>query len=209
MAARRPASGEQLNPGEPTTPRPAATVVVLRGGGEALEVLLLRRNPAARFMGGAWVFPGGAVEAGEGDGEASFRAAALREMREEAGLILPAPAALVRFARWITPPEISIRFETHFFLAPAPAGQEARADGQETVDARWFAPARALEAFEAGEIELVFPTVRTLEEIARFSSADEVLAWAAGREVLTVRPRIVQKGKVARVVLPGEPGYDT
>ena len=59
----RPAPGEELNPGRVTEPRQAATVILLRGGAERLEVLLVRRNPEARFMGGAWVFPGGAVDA--------------------------------------------------------------------------------------------------------------------------------------------------
>ena len=61
-------------------PRQAATVILLRGGEAALEVLLVQRNPAQRFMGGAWVFPGGAVDAGEGSGEDSHRAAAVREL---------------------------------------------------------------------------------------------------------------------------------
>jgi len=208
MQADRPPSGEELNPGAPTVPRLAATVVVLRGGTQALEVLLVKRNPAARFMGGAWVFPGGAVDPGDGDGDDALRAAALREMAEEAGLVLDDPASLVRFSRWITPPELRIRFDPHFFLAPAPAGQEARADGGETVDARWFHPARALEGFGDGEIELVFPTVRTLEQIASFASADALLAWARDRDVVATEPRIVREGEVARVALPGEPGYD-
>src|SRR5215207_509915 len=140
MDVHRPAPGEELNPGAPTEPRQAASVIVLRGGAEALEVLLLRRNPAARFMGGAWVFPGGAVDAGDGaegerdegasrlagetDLDSSHRIAAVREVEEEAGLRLPDPAALVKFSRWITPPQITIRYDTHFFLAPAPPGQE-------------------------------------------------------------------------------------
>src|ERR1051325_9925494 len=61
----RPAPGEELNTGAPTEPRPAATVIVLRGGDERLEVLLVQRNPGARFMPGAWVFPGGALDASE------------------------------------------------------------------------------------------------------------------------------------------------
>ena len=59
METDRTAPGEEFNPGEPTVPRQAATVIVLRGGADALEVLLLQRTPKARFMGGAWVFPGG------------------------------------------------------------------------------------------------------------------------------------------------------
>ena len=80
MDSDRPAPGEELNPGQETVPRPAATVIVLRGGADALEVLLVQRNPAARFMGGAWVFPGGAVEATEGTGDGALRAAAVREV---------------------------------------------------------------------------------------------------------------------------------
>jgi 8-oxo-dGTP pyrophosphatase MutT (NUDIX family) len=63
--AHGPEPGTILNEGEPTAPRQAATVVVLRGGAERLEVLLVQRTPKARFMGGAWVFPGGAVDAHE------------------------------------------------------------------------------------------------------------------------------------------------
>jgi 8-oxo-dGTP pyrophosphatase MutT (NUDIX family) len=196
----RPAPGEELNAGRATEPRQAATVIVLRGGAERLEVLLVQRNPQARFMGGAWVFPGGAVDAGE-----DHRAAGVREVREEAGLELT--GALVDFARWITPPQVRIRFDTLFFLAAAPAGAEPRPDGGETVDLRWFTPRDALAAHRAGEIALVFPTIKTLEQLSGFTSADELLAWAAGREVEPIEPQVVLEGEVARVVLPGEPGY--
>jgi 8-oxo-dGTP pyrophosphatase MutT (NUDIX family) len=205
----RPAPGEELNAGAPTVPRQAATVIVLRGGDATLDVLLVKRNPAARFMGGAWVFPGGAVDAADGTEDAAHRAAAVREVAEEAGLDLPDPDALVRFSRWITPAQVKIRYDTHFFLAPAPDGQEPRPDGGETVDARWYSPAGALEAYAAGEIELVFPTIRHLESLARFASATELLGWARGREVVAVEPRVVQEGEVARIVMPGEPGYET
>jgi 8-oxo-dGTP pyrophosphatase MutT (NUDIX family) len=177
-------------------------VILLRGGGERLEVLLVRRNPEARFMGGAWVFPGGAVDAGE-----DHRGAGIREVREEAGVALPDPSALVQFARWITPAQVRIRFDTLFFLAAAPDGAEPQPDGGETVDLGWFAPSEALAANERGEIELVFPTIKTLEQLAGFASADELLAWAEGREVDPIEPQVLVEGEVARVVLPGEPGY--
>jgi len=192
-----PEPGTILNTsGEPTEPRQAATVIVLRGGAERLEVLMVQRTPKARFMGGAWVFPGGAVDASEG-----HRRAAVREVEEEAGLTLPDPAALVPFARWITPPEVTVRFDTYFFLARAPEGQEAEPDGQETVDARWFEPARALEGGEAGDLLLVFPTIKNLERLARFSSTDELLQWASQHEVKPVEPRVVGTGEGARIVL--------
>src|SRR6059058_4994761 len=128
MEVPRPAPGEELNLGEPTPPRLAATVMLVRGGATGLEVLLVRRNPAARFMGGAWVFPGGAVDAGEGDDDAAHRAAGIREVAEEAGIELDDAGALVPFARWITPEQVRIRFDTWFYLAAAPPSQQARPD---------------------------------------------------------------------------------
>src|SRR6202161_461957 len=82
----RPAPGESYTPGPPTTPRQAASVILLRGGIDTLELLLVKRTPKARFMGGVWVFPGGAVDAQEGDGDQAHRAAAIRELREEAAI---------------------------------------------------------------------------------------------------------------------------
>src|SRR5919199_4706507 len=199
MQVDRPAVGEEIHDGPPTVPRQAATVILLRGGREALEVLLVRRNPSARFMPGAWVFPGGAVDAAEGEGDAAHRAAAVREAREEAGIELPDPDALVRFSRWITPRRLRIRYDTHFFLAPLPEGAEPRVDGGEVVDARWYTPSAALEAFRAGELELVFPTLKHLERLADFGSADELLAWAQGRAVEPVEPQVVLENEVARI----------
>lgn len=192
-----PEPGTLLNEsGDPTTPRLAATVVVVRGGAQRLEVLMVQRTPKAKFMGGAWVFPGGSVDPGE-----DLRAAAIREVVEEVEVTLPDPAALVPFARWITPPEVTIRFDTYFFLAPAPDGAEAKPDGSEIVDARWFAPARALEGSEAGELLMVFPTIKNLEVLARFDTSDALLAWASTHEVRPVQPRVEGQGEAARIVL--------
>jgi 8-oxo-dGTP pyrophosphatase MutT (NUDIX family) len=198
----RPAPGEELNTGAATQPRPAATVIVLRGGEERLEVLLVQRNPAARFMPGAWVFPGGAL-----DGSEDARTAGVREVAEEAGVTLPDPDALVAFSRWITPPEVRIRFDTLFLLAPAPPGAEPQPDGGETVGVGWHAPRDALAAYERGELELVFPTIKTLEQLSGFATATELLGWADGRTVEPIEPRVIVEGEVARIVLPGEPGY--
>jgi 8-oxo-dGTP pyrophosphatase MutT (NUDIX family) len=205
--SERPGPGEEYNDGEPVHPRQAATVILLRGGGEALEVLLVRRTPQARFMSGVWVFPGGAVDAEEGDGDEAHRAAALRELSEEAAIELEDPAALVKFSRWITPAEVKIRFDTHFFLAPLPEGQEPRIDGEECVDLGWFTPLAALDAYAAERIALVFPTIKHLEQLSDFDSVDALLDHARGREVLPVQPKVVLEGEVARILLPGEPGY--
>src|SRR3954449_3623639 len=117
MDVDRPGPGEELDlDAEPVRPRQAATVIVLRGGSDALEVLLVQRNPQARFMGGAWVFPGGAVDPGESDVQA-----AVRELREEASVDAD-PDLLVAFSRWITPAEVKVRFDTRFYVTPLPAG---------------------------------------------------------------------------------------
>ncbi len=205
--AERPAPGEEYNPGPPTTPRQAATVILLRGAERELELLLVKRNPAARFMGGVWVFPGGAVEQVEGTDDSAHRAAAVRELREEAGVALPDAAELVKFSRWITPDVVKTRFDTHFFLATLPAGQEAHVDGEECVEHRWFTPRGALDAYAAEQIALVFPTIKHLEQLSAFASATELLEHARGRTVEPVQPHIVLAGEVARVVLPGEPEY--
>ncbi len=205
--SERPGPGEAYNPGPPARPRQAASVILLRGGADALEVLLVRRTPQARFMGGVWVFPGGAVDAAEGDGDEAHRAAAIRELSEEAAITLGDPGALVKFSRWITPAEVQIRFDTHFFLAQLPEGQEPRIDGEECVDLGWFTPASALEAHRAGEIVLVFPTIKHLEQLGDFASVGDLLDHSRGREVQPIEPKVVLEGEVARIVLPGEPGY--
>ena len=202
----RPSSGEDYNSGPPTPPRQAATVILLCDG-EGLEVLLVKRTPEARFMGGVWVFPGGAVDQGEGDGDEAHRAAAIRELREEAAITLDSPDALVKFSRWITPAEVRMRFDTHFFLASLPPGQEPKIDGQECVDLGWFTPEAALNAHRAGDIVLVFPTIRHLEQLSGFSSVEDLLAYARARDVLPIQPKVIVEGEVARVLLPGDPGY--
>ncbi len=206
MEEERPGPGEEINRGPATAPRLAASVILLRGAGEGLELLLVKRNPAARFMGGAWVFPGGAVERTEGQGEQALRAAALRELDEEAGIELIGTQALVPFSRWITPAEVMIRFDTWFYLASAPPGARARVDGREVVDSRWYQPAEALKDARAGQILLVFPTIKHLEQLAPFRSTDELLGYARGRKVREVQPRVLGSGESARIVLPGEPG---
>jgi 8-oxo-dGTP pyrophosphatase MutT (NUDIX family) len=205
----RPGPGEELNDGAVTVPRQAATVIVARGGAQTLEILLVQRNPAQRFMGGAWVFPGGAVDAHEGEGDSAHRAAAVRELAEEAAIEGVDPAQLVRFSQWITPPEVKIRFDTHFFLAPLPDGAQPRIDGDECVDLGWFTPQAALAAHAAEKLLLVFPTIKHFEQLSAFATADELLAFATGREVVAITPRVVMSGEQARILLPGEPGYDT
>jgi 8-oxo-dGTP pyrophosphatase MutT (NUDIX family) len=187
-----------------TEPRQAASIIVLRASPEGPEVLLVQRNPSQRFMGGAWVFPGGAVH----DEDADHAAAAVRELREEAGIALPQDAEVVSWSRWITPAEVKVRFDTWFFVAKAPPGAEATVDGGECVDARWLRPVSALEAHTRDELMLVFPTIKHLEALAQAESVADALHKARTREVVPVQPKVLIRDQKPVLVLPGEPGYD-
>lgn len=219
-------------------PRDAATVMLVRDQPE-LEVFLLRRSPRSAFVGGASVFPGGAVDdddrapamlaladgvrASEADarlgspGALGFWVAGIRECFEEAGVLLARDAlagdlvvsdalgldverrrllagersfveilgelgvvldagALVPFAHWITPPGNPRRYDTWFFVAAAPEGHVYEHDADETVASTWLRPAEALDQARRGEIELIYPTFRSLQTLARFDRADDVLA---------------------------------
>ena len=206
--SERPGPGETYNPGAPRPARQAASVILLRGGAEKLEVLLVRRTPQARFMGGVWVFPGGAVDAEEGDGDGAHRAAALRELREEAAIALEDPAGARQVLALDHPRRGADPLRHALLPRRTAAGQEPTVDGEECVDLGWFTPTSALEAYRGGEIQLVFPTIKHLEQLSDFSSVEEVLSYARGREVQPVQPRVILEGEVARILLPGEPATD-
>jgi 8-oxo-dGTP pyrophosphatase MutT (NUDIX family) len=200
------------NFGPPSTPRPAASVVLLRRGGKhsqrALEVLMLRRSEEARFMPGVWVFPGGSLDEADGAEEAGLRACALRELAEEAGIELDAGEELIPFTRWITPEVIATRFDAWFFLALAPAHTPPQPDGVETTEARWFQPSAALEAQDAGELVLSFPTQTQLRWLADFRTSDEAIAAYRERRLEAILPVVIaEEGAEPRVVLPGDPDY--
>ena len=207
---------------KPSNPRPAASLILLRRGAATasagVEVLLVRRSPEASFMPGVWVFPGGVVEPDEWrrrprrDDEAerqdlAHRACAVRELREEAGIELPARRRARAWSRWITPEAVPVRFDTRFYVTLAPPHSPPRPDGAETTEAAWIAPAEALERHRGASCALVFPTIKHLESLLPYSSSDEVLAAARDRAIEPVLPRVVGEGEAARVVLPGEPGY--
>jgi 8-oxo-dGTP pyrophosphatase MutT (NUDIX family) len=202
---------EAPNLGEPSVPRPSASVVLLRRGGKhgdrALEVLLLKRTEEARFMPGVWVFPGGGVDPEDGAGEAGYRACAVRELEEEAGIALPDDEELVLFSRWITPEVISRRFDAWFFLALAPAHTPPEPDGVETTEAGWFEPKAALAAQEANEMALAFPTISQLKSLLPYRTSNEAIEAHRGREVEPILPKVIGTRADHRVVLPGDPDY--
>ncbi|MCA1690205.1 MAG: NUDIX hydrolase, partial [Actinobacteria bacterium] len=114
-----------------------------------------------------------------------------------------------KFSRWITPAELAVRFDTHFFIARLPGdAPEPRVDGHECVELAWMTAQEALEAHADERIPLVFPTIRQLEQLRGFMTVDALVDHARERRVTPVRPRVILTGGSPQVVMPGEPGYD-
>ncbi|WP_211177822.1 NUDIX hydrolase [Pseudonocardia acidicola] len=130
----------------------------------------------------------------------------LADLLAATGLVLRADL-LHAWARWITPPSNPRRYDTVFFTAIVPAGQEADAATTEAVEAGWWHPAEALDRWQDGEIELMAPTLRTLQQIAEFPDAASVHAAAARRVVTPMIPKVRRDGSRIVVVIPGDPEY--
>jgi len=246
-------------PQVPAKARPAATIVLLRDGASGPEALLLRRARHAGFVPGAYVFPGGRVDAtdageeivsrldgldaaaaahrlelSDGDPPAlAYYLAALREAFEETGILVgcgidgsgPATAAedpavdalrnelmadeigfaqalerlrcrldggaVEYLAHWITPEPEPRRYDTRFFAAKVRPGATSVVDPREMTDAVWLTPVAALRRHQAGSLPMVFPTIRTLQDLKAFDSVDAVLADLRGRRIPTIMPRLV------------------
>lgn len=192
--------------------RPAATLLLLRDGPDGPETWLMERSRGVAFMAAAWVFPGGRVDAeDEAAGAAlgplgAFRAAAIRELAEEAGVKLPLDAELTLWAHWITPEIEPRRYDTWFFATMLPEGQEAVVDGSEGVAGAWLRPVDALARYEAGTLALAPPTLRTLAELLPYSTVAEALA--APRRTPPICPRFaMEDADTAWVLLPGDPDF--
>jgi len=261
-------------PATPTPARPAATIALLREGADGVEVLLVRRHRQTGFVPGAWVFPGGRVDAAdaadgvmerldgltadaaarrlglnEGAGAIAYYVAALREAFEETGILValdaegrvPSTAAdddrvealrdalledrigladvldelasrldggtVEYIAHWITPEVERRRYDTRFFAARVAPGSEPVIDGREMTDAVWLAPADALARNRRGTLPMVFPTIRTLEQLATFDRVDAALATLATLDVQAIQPKLVltPKGLAIRIPPPEDP----
>ena len=241
------------------------------GTGRGFEVFMVRRVVESDFMPGVYVFPGGSVTADDREAEQAegicqpvapsaadpegrtalgngTRAGAIRELFEEAGILLAgrdgkivalngedsahfqqyreafqqrkgslvqmataeqltlATGQLGYFAHWITPEGLPKRFDTHFFLATAPADQQAAYDHLETSEGIWIAPAEALARFKRGEFPIVFATIHQLRDLAAFSTIEEALAYTANAHVPVRQPVLMQENGTTRVYLPDQAG---
>jgi 8-oxo-dGTP pyrophosphatase MutT (NUDIX family) len=114
---------------------------------------------------------------------------------------------LVPFAHWITPPFMPKRFDTHFFVAPAPRNQIIVHDGRETVDSIWISPRMALEEGKRGRFTLVFATERNLWKLARFSDCASAIAAAQADPIVTVMPERIAAGHGHTLKIPAAAGY--
>ncbi|HKZ28627.1 MAG TPA: NUDIX domain-containing protein [Acidimicrobiia bacterium] len=229
--------------------RPASTLCLLRNAPAGMEVLMVRRASTSAFVGGAHVFPGGAVDdddhsdlarqavSGVEDTEMlPWAAAALREVAEEAGVLVmftPDPALLglhgsdlyealiaaggtldgsrlAYLSNWVTPAGEPRRFDTRFFLAEVAPGTRARADEHEVTEATWITPVEALQRARRKEWFMIPPTALTLRTLARFETPDEAVAFARSQDqVPRIEPkRVVGENGSIQILMPGQAGYD-
>jgi 8-oxo-dGTP pyrophosphatase MutT (NUDIX family) len=239
-------------------------------GASKLEVFMVRRVVQSEFMPDIYVFPGGSVSADDRLAErtegvyepvtpsladpegrthlgSGVRAAAIRELFEEANVLLAhragtilaideesverfanyrqafnnrkgslvelaqtehltlATNSLAYFAHWITPDGMPKRFDTHFFLATAPAEQEALYDNLETSDGVWIHPQDAIMQSQQEQFPIAFPTLSQLRDLTPFHKVEEALQAAATRYVPTHAPILTQKDGTTHVSLPETP----
>jgi 8-oxo-dGTP pyrophosphatase MutT (NUDIX family) len=132
------------------------------------------------------------------------REVSLAQFLSEAGLVLRADL-LRPWANWVTPVAEPRRFDTRFFLAVLPAGQDADGMTSEADKAGWQRPADALEDWKAGRCGLLPPTWMTLAELVEAGSVD--VAMSAARTTQKIIPKVIRRGGALHVVLPGDPDY--
>jgi 8-oxo-dGTP pyrophosphatase MutT (NUDIX family) len=131
---------------------------------------------------------------------------AFGSLLQREGLILR-PDHLLYFAHWITPIIEARRYNTRFFLAAAPPGQEGYHDKRETVDSAWVTPSEALHRYAASDIQLAPPTLRTLEDMAAFGSVDALLTGMVPASVPAILPRFENIDDAMVLLMPGDPLY--
>ena len=179
---------------------PAASVLILRDA--PLEVLMILRHEQSSFVPSAWVFPGGAVDAEDGEPETldAMKAAAKREAFEETAIAVT--GELVWTSRWVTPAALPKRYDTWFFLTVVDRDVTVTLQEEEAVDYVWIAPSEALRRHAAGEFPMVFPTIKNLEAIAHATSAAQLIESRRGADIQPVEPVMIVEGGKRKIVMP-------
>lgn len=138
---------------------------------------------------------------------ALHRGAAFGAALRDLGLVLD-PSALVAFARWLPAHAHSRIFDTRFYLARLPAGAPAPVvDDTENVRLFWSSARGVLDAADAGEVRIIFPTRRNLERLAQFASFAEAEADAAAHEIRAVTPWSEERNGTEHLCIPDDLGY--
>ena len=126
---------------------------------------------------------------------------------DQAGLALDLDA-LTPFARWVPRFHAKRRFDTLFFVARAPEGDwSPRVIEGECTGADWITAAQVLERDRSGELQLIFPTRRTLERLAQHSSYDGILADARSHSIEPISPWLEEKGGERFIAIPEDMGF--
>ena len=229
---------------------PAATVILVREPSSgAPELLMVERAVDMAFAGGAWVFPGGRIDAADeqlggriGSADAGARVAAVREALEETAIpvgLAPLPSpdvaaslqtqllageelehllvphgieldldALTPLARWVPRFHAKRRFDTLFFVARAPDGDWLpNTVERECTGAHWASASEVLERDQAGEVQLIFPTRRTLERLAQHTSFDGIIADALAHPIEPISPWLDEVDGERFITIPEGIGY--
>ncbi|MDQ2741590.1 MAG: hypothetical protein M3Z66_04740 [Chloroflexota bacterium] len=111
------------------------------------------------------------------------------------------------FSHWITPTALPRRYNTLFWVAYLPDGQTPLHDEHETTAGIWIAPKEALERSRQGDFPLVFATVKHLERMARYPSIEQMIAETSEADLEPITPKLIHEHGEARLLLPGEVGY--
>lgn len=226
---------------------PSSSILLVRDGLHGLEVLMMKRSEALSFVPGAYVFPGGKVDPGDDacnfrdflpagftEDDLPYRIAVIRELFEEAGILLvenhqdystlnrdnffgALQAAqsimpidqLVYFSHWVTPLQIKKRFDTRFYVAAYKGDFSGKADGSEMTALMWVRPLDILDQWDREVIPIMFPTRLNLTWLAEASTVEEALAQASARKIMPVLPDYSvhpETGKIT-ITIPEDTGY--
>lgn len=131
----------------------------------------------------------------------------IAEMARKENLLL-APDQLHYYAHWITPEARAERFDTRFFLARSPAGQEATHDREETTAGIWITPRKALEENLEGDVILSPPTLKTLEDLSKFKSIEEIFSSLKEKTIQPILPILTRMSDTVFIIFPWDPEYE-